>query len=73
MFVTATLHCDVEKVITDLREKANKACEERTKKFNEWKAQWQKNHEDYKKCYNEIVEKRHAWHVECVRQQYLRW
>ena len=58
--------------ITDpLTKKLNAYIKCVTEKFNAWKAKWKTYHDEYIKCFEEIIEKRHSWYIQYLTSHYI--
>jgi len=42
-----------------------------TDKFNAWKAKWKTYHDEYVRCLEEIIKKRHAWYIQYLTSHYI--
>ena len=40
-------------------------------KFSEWKAKWEKYHEEYVGVYKQIMTERHKWYIDYVTAHYV--
>ena len=61
----------VAEITEPLMEKLKAYIKSVTEKCNAWKAKWETYHEEYVKCLEEIIKKRHAWYIQYRTSQYI--